>query len=203
MRWTLLCALLLTAAFVLIYVTTKDIWAATNGAGIIAVLFLITAAVRLTRIFDRRWQKNTAAALSVVMILGLAAHWIIMWRMTEWQYDRLLSIRRVIYNGMVISTLKTPAYDAFRELHTSPPGTTIGDAFRRLNPGGGPVIDSVVTGDTGPVYTRVGDNSVEMTAEARFVTGYDPAFINHDGRQGFAQIQIRVTSEGASYVIQN
>jgi hypothetical protein len=203
MRWTIFCTLLLITAFIVIYRTTTDIWIATNGAGIIAVIFLIGVAFRVTRIFDRRWQKITTALLSVLLIGGLLSHWIIMWKMTEWQYTQLQVIRRVIYNGEVISTLRTPADDTFREFRGSPPGTTIGEVFRRLNPGGVPLVDSVVTEDTGPIFASVSDSTVEMMAEARYVTGFDPVFVNHDGRHGLAQIQIRVTPEGASYDIQN
>jgi hypothetical protein len=203
MRWTILCTLLLITAFIVIYRTTTDIWIATNGAGIIAVIFLIGVAFRVTRIFDRRWQKITTALLSVLLIGGLLSHWIIMWKMTEWQYTQLQVIRRVIYNGEVISTLRTPADDTFREFRGSPTGTTIGEVFRRLNPGGVPLVDSVVTEDTGPIFASVSDSTVEMMAEARYVTGFDPVFVNHDGRHGLAQIQIRVTPEGASYDIQN
>jgi hypothetical protein len=203
MRWTIFCTLLLITAFIVIYRTTTDIWIATNGAGIIAVIFLIGVAFRVTRIFDRRWQKITTALLSVLLIGGLLSHWIIMWKMTEWQYTQLQVIRRVIYNGEVISTLRTPADDTFREFRGSPPGTRIGEVFRRLNPGGVPLVDSVVTEDTGPIFASVSDSTVEMMAEARYVTGFDPVFVNHDGRHGLAQIQIRVTPEGASYDIQN
>jgi len=141
--------------------------------------------------------------LSALMIAGLVTHWIIMWRMTEWQYAKLHSIRRVIYNNMAISTLNRSAYDAFREFRQSPPGTTLGGVFRRLNPGGAPVIDSIITQDTGPLFTSVSDSAVELIEEARFVQGYDASFVNHDGRHGLAQIQVRVTPEGASYDIQN
>jgi hypothetical protein len=132
MRWTIFCTLLLITAFIVIYRTTTDIWIATNGAGIIAVIFLIGVAFRVTRIFDRRWQKITTALLSVLLIGGLLSHWIIMWKMTEWQYTQLQVIRRVIYNGEVISTLRTPADDTFREFRGSPPGTRIGEVFRRF-----------------------------------------------------------------------
>ena len=203
MRWTLICTLLLVAVYVLLYRTTLDVWTATNGAGIVAVIFLTGAAICFTRLFERRWQKIAVAALSVLMIAGLVAHWIIMWRMTEWQYGRLQSIRRVIYNGMVMSTLKDPAYEAFREFRTSQSGATLGDVFLRLNPGGVPPVDSVITADTGPLYTSISDSLVEMTSVARFVPGFDSSFVNHDGRHGLAQIQIRLTPKGASYDIQN
>ena len=203
MRWTLICVLLLITAFIVIYRTTADIWTATNGAGILAVAFTIGVAFRLTRMFDRGRLRIITALLSALFIAGLVTHWVIMWKMTEWQYTQLQLIRRVIYNGEVMSTLMTPAYDTFREFRRSPPRTNIGEVFRKLNPGGAPVVDSVVTADTGSLFTSVSDSMVLLTEEARIVTGFDSAFVNHDGRHGLAQIQMRVTREGAYYDIQN
>ena len=203
MRWALLCTLLLVTAFVVIYRTTTDIWTATNGAGIIAIIFLIGAAIRLMRIFGRRRQKIASVLISTLLICGLVTHWVIMWKMTEWQFAKLMSIRRIIYNGSAMSALKTPALDTFREFRLSPPGRTIGGVFRQINPGGSPVVDSVLEAEMGPVFTSVKDSVVQLTEEARFVPGFDPAFVNYDGRHGLAQIEIRVTPEGAYYEVQN
>jgi hypothetical protein len=203
MRWTLICALLLVTVFLVTYWATANIWTATNAAGIIGVACLIGVASRVVRIFDRRWQRFTAALLSILLITGLVAHWIIMWRMTEWQYAQLQSIRRVIYDGIVISTLRTPAYDAFREFHQAPPGRSIGEVFTKLNPGGVPPVDSLIAEETGPFFTSVSDSTVRLTGESRFVKGFDSAFVNYDGRHGLAQIQARVSPEGVVYDIQN
>jgi len=203
MRLTLICTLLLVTAFFVIYRTTADVWTATNSAGVVAVIFLIGLAFRVTRLFKGRREKLTAALISVLMIAGLATHWIIIWRMTEWQYAQLQPIRRTIYNGMVISTLTTPAYDTFREFRRSIPQATIGGVFRRLNPGGAPLVDSLITKETGPLFASVSDSTVELTGEARFVAGFDPEFVNHDKRLGLAQIRVRVTPAGVSYDIQN
>jgi hypothetical protein len=203
MRWTLICALLLVTVFLVTYWTTANIWTSTNAAGIIGVAWLIGVAIRVVRIFDHRWQRIAATLLSILLITGLVAHWIIMWKMTEWQYTQLQSIRRVIYDGIVISTLRTSAYDTFREFHQAPSGTSIGKVFTKLNPGGVPVVDSLIAEETGPFFTSVSDSTVRLTGEARFVMGFDSAFVNHDGRHGLAQIQVRVSPEGVFYDIQN
>jgi hypothetical protein len=185
------------------YKATADIWTATNGAGIVAAIFLISVAVRITRLFYPRWQRITAATISAFMIAGVAAQWIITWRTTEWQYNEIQAIRRVIFNENAMSTLKTPALEALREIRASPPGRTIGEVYRRVYPPGAASADSAIINETGPFLESVSDSAVQLTQEAWIVPGFDSAYANRDGRRGLAQISIRVTREGAFYDIQN
>ncbi len=203
MRWTFIFAILIVAVFAVTFETTADIWTATNGAGIVAVIFMIGVAVRFNRLFDLQWQKVTAATVSAVLIAGLAAQWILTWRTTEWQWNEIQAVRRVIFNEYAMATLRTPALEAFRGFRASPPGRTIGEAYRRAYPHGARSVDSAMINETGPFFESVSDSLVLLTAEAWFVRGFDSAYVNRDGRRGLAQIGIRATGKGAMYDIQN
>ncbi|HUI63575.1 MAG TPA: hypothetical protein VL126_01945 [Bacteroidota bacterium] len=203
MRWIVLTTVLVVAVFITVYVKTADIWMATILSAIPAFAFLIGVGIQFVRMAQRRWQKVGIAVVASVMIVGFAAHWVVMWKMTDWQVARLLLIRRVIYNGEVMATLRVPALETYRGFREAVPGTTIGQVFRRLYPTGRPPIDSLVEAETGPFFTSISDTSVLLIEQAGFVGGFDTAFVNHDGRHGLAQIQMRLTKEGAFYDIQN
>jgi|GEM_PF-3500495 len=206
MRWTLIFAVLIVAVFVVTLRTTADIWKATNGAGIVALIFIIGAAVRITRLFDIRWQRITAATISALLIAGLTTHWIITWRTSEWQYEQLQSIRRIVFDGTAMAMLKRPALETFREFRGGEQGRSIGGVFRQLYPPGVPFADSLIAnwGSTGgPFSESVNDSSVQLTEEALSIPGFDSTFVNRDGKHGLAQISIRITREGAMYDIQN
>lgn len=203
MRWTLIFTILIVGVFVVTYKATADIWTATNGAGIIAVIFLIGVAVRILRMFDQRWQKVTACTVATVLIAGLAAQWIITWETTKWQCNEIQKIRRVIFDENTIATLQTPALQGLRGFRAAMPGKTIGEVYRRVYPGAASTADSAIINETGPFFESVSDSMVQLTQEAWYVPGFDSAFINRDGRRGMAQISIRVTPIGAFYDVQN
>ena len=203
MRWALIFSILIAAVYAVTYRITSDIWAATNGAGIVAVIFIAGAAVRIIRLFDVRWQKITAAVIAALLIAGTAGHWIVTWKTSEWQYAKLQSIRRAIFDGIALTRLDKPALETYREFRSAPHGRSIGGVFRELYPPGVPFADSMIAREDGPFFQSVGDSSVQLTEEALYVPGFDSGFVNHDGRHGLAQISIRVTPEGASYDIQN
>jgi len=203
MRWTLITAVLLIAVFAAVYEKTGDIWMATLLSAIPAFVFLIGVVLQFVRIAQRRWQKVVVSVVALIIIAGCAAHWLVMWRMTEWQVASLLSIRRVIYNGEVMTMLRTPALETYLGYRRAPSGTTIGQVFRRMYPTLKPPVDSLIESETGPLFTSVSDTAVVLIEQAGFVEGFDSTFVNHDGRHGLAQIQMRITKEGAFYDIQN
>ncbi|HXX64290.1 MAG TPA: hypothetical protein VEO56_10905 [Bacteroidota bacterium] len=203
MRWIVITTVLVIAVFIVAYEKTGDIWMATMLSAIPAFVFLIGVAICFVRMAQGRWQRVLVSAVALIMIVGFAAHWVVMWKMTDWQVARLLSIRRVIYNGEVMAMLKAPALETYRSFRLAPPGTTIGQIYRRLYPTGKPRIDSLLEAETGPLFTAISDTSVVLIGQSGFLGGFDTAFVNHDGRHGLAQIQMRITKEGAFYDIQN
>jgi hypothetical protein len=201
MRLMLLFAAVTVAVFLIVMNTTGEIWSATNAAGVVAVVVMAGYAVALVRLFQTPMQKTVAGVVSVLLLLGVVSHWAIMYGVTNWQYERLRMIRRVIAYGWVQDEANRMGIAVLRAADSA--GVGIREGFDRNPqpassemPGfddmGGMVRTAVVT-----------DTSVTLTYEARSVPGLDMAFVNSDGRRGFFEHRVTVTKGGVAYVIAN
>jgi hypothetical protein len=197
----LLSAAVTVAVFVAVMNVTGDVWTATNAAGAVALVAMGGYAVAIARLFRTPRQQTIAGALSVLLLLGVLSHWAILFVTTNWQYERLREIRRVIAYGWVQDEANRMGIAVLRAADSA--GVGIREGFER-NPlpasAEMPGFDDM----GGMVRTAaVTDTSVTLTYEARSVPGLDRSFVNSDGRQGFFEHRMTVTKGGLAYVIAN
>jgi hypothetical protein len=201
MRIMLLSAAVTVAVFVVAMHVTGDIWSATNAAGAVALIAMAGYAVALVRLFRTPLQKTIAGGISVLLLLGILSHWAIMYRMTNWQYDHLRALRRVIAYGFVQDEANRIGIAVLRSADSA--GVGIREAYERI-----PQPESADMqgfADMGGMVrsAAVTDTSVTLTYEARSVPGLDSEFVNSDGRRGFFEHRMTVTKGGLDYVIAN
>ena len=195
--------MLVIGLFGLVMVCTNDVWAATNVAGIVCVGFLVGVAVRLTHLYHSLTQRITVGALSTIVITALVLHWVMLWRMTEWQCGKLQDTRRVVFDGAMWSVMRPPALETYQAFCTSNPKKTFSDLFDHHVPSGPLRLDSLNEREEGETYASVTDTSMDFIGVARSVPGGDPDFVNHDGRKGMAQIDVHVNARGVTRNAQN
>jgi len=203
MRWVLAVLLVVLAAFCIMYRVTTDAWAAANVAGILSVVYMAVIAIGITHLLHHRRSRIAVGLISFIALTGLTAHWIIMWRMTDWQYDSLQRVHLRLYHEYTISMLSDRAASIFREYKLEPTGTALGASFLRKYPPGTLLIDSLGYEDGTPVIARVSDSAVTLLEESRFIRGLDSTFVNEDGKHGLVQHRVCITPTGVTYDIQN
>jgi len=197
------------AAFAATYFATGNIWDATNAAGVLSFLFMAALLVRATRPPVTTKQRAVVLVLSVLLLTGVAGHWIVMSSMTRWQYSQLQEIRKRIEYGVMVSHMYDHAAPVFAAYHRqpTPQKRSLVQFFLSQNPALDQeshllLVDSLTNGLK--VFATVhGDSRIILTSVSGITAGGEARFRNFDGRTGFLQSRLHVTPEGMDYETQN
>jgi hypothetical protein len=197
----------LCAAFVSTYLLTGNIWDAMLSGGTVILIYLLGLLLSSVRVLRSVRGRIITLTLGFTLIAGITSHWLILRRTTNWQYENMHVIRKVIDHGVLQSNMQERSMAAFAAYSRQNPdqANPLPSIFDRRNPR----IDST----TGLVDTlweglriyalSVGDSEVVLIGEGSFTEGEDAAFANFDGRKGILQSCVRLSTKGVDYEIQN
>ena len=115
MRWIILTAILVSVVFIGTFYYTREIWDAMNAAGIVSFVYIVAFIYRITRPPVSPKQRWWTIGVTAVVIIGITVHWIIMYKMTHFQYNTLHTIHKVIAHGIAMEALKTEGLKILRE----------------------------------------------------------------------------------------
>jgi hypothetical protein len=197
----------LCGAFVGTYFQTGSIWDATLASGAVILIYLMGLLVKMARAVGTAWRRVVTLACGMVLIAGVFSHWLILRSTTNWQFETLHIIRKVIDHGYLHTIMQERSMPAFTAYYRQNPQrsrslSTIFDGRNpRINSSTG-LIDTLSEGLK--VYAlSMADTEVVLIGEGSFTLGEDPGFTNYDGRKGILQSRLRLTTKGVDYEIQN
>jgi hypothetical protein len=209
MIWILASSILVAMAFIATFLTTGNTWDAAIAGGIVSLVFVIGFLYRITRPPTSSTQRRWTIAISSIVIVGTILHWNIMYRMTQWQYDTLHLIRKIIFHGVAQGMLQPEGVNTLGE-YAAQHGLqrkSLGDVFRettKFDTGDSAVVVGKEWGHMSMFVSSLSDTEVVLVAQDSItIDGEDSHFKNFDGRYGMTQDRLRITKRGLEYEIQN
>ena len=209
MKWVLIASAIVVATFVGTFYYAGDIWAATNAAGIVSLLYVLIFLYRLTRPPMLPKQRRWVLGVATVIIAGTTFFWAGMYSTTTWQAETLHTIHKVIFHGVAIDLLKARGLKILSAYasQVEPRKLSVGEIFKK---------QTVYANLDSSIIELAGDNQYRLFAAAVTDTqviivcqqilridGERNDFKNFDGRSGMAQDRLAVTKRGLVYEIQN
>lgn len=197
------------AGFAGTYFATGNIWDAMCAAGGLVLVFVAFLLVRATRPPVTTQQRIVVLGISLLLMTGVAGHWVVMSSMTRWQYAQLQEIRKRIEHGLMVSRMydrATPAFAAYHrqslagkrslpELFFSQNSMLDGETHLLM-------VDSLADGQK--LFAAAhGDSEIILTSVSGITPGPEGRFRNYDGRTGFLQSCLHLTPKGMEYEVQN
>jgi hypothetical protein len=209
MIWILASSVLVAAAFIATFLTTGNTWDAAIAGGIVSLVFVIGFLYRITRPPTSSRQRRWTIGIGSIVILGMMFHWTVMYRMTNWQYDTLHLIHKIIVHGIAQSLLQPKGVNTLSEYagQQGSKSKSLGTVFRETTQFD--LRDSLVALNKEFERTRMfvaslSDSDVVLVVQDSLtIDGEDPHFKNFDGRYGMVQDRLRITKRGLEYEIQN
>lgn len=208
MRWVILTCILVSVAFVGVYVSTRDIWFATNAAGVIIGVYLVILVARATGGMQAKWRCIAWRAGTAVVFAGMTVHWVTMYSMTTWQYQTLHTIRKTVFHAALFDQLQNRGIKTLQEYYSGKTrSNSLAEVFDRLNPRLEPrttLLDTLPAEDGMRVHAvSVSDSEIVLVGLSTFIEGEEPNFQNYDGRLGRVQDMLKITPRGLLHEIQN
>jgi len=208
MRWVILTCILVTVAFVGMYISTREVWSATNAAGVIIAVYLVILVAWATREVQPRWCRIVWRVSIAVVFAGMTIHWVTMYSMTTWQYQTLHTIRKTVFHTTVFDYLQSRGLKTLQGYYTrNSSSNSLAEVFNRLNPRlepGTTLLDTLPAEDGMRIHAvSVSDSEIVLIGLSTIVEGEEPSFQNYDGRLGRVQNRLKITPRGLSYEIQN
>lgn len=209
MKWVLIASIVVAATFVGTFYYTGSTWTATNAAGIASLLNIIAYVYWMTRPPVSAKQRRWTRGIVVIVIAGTTFYWSVMYSTTNWQYDTLHLIHKVIFHGVAMDVLKTrgitimSAYAA----QPTPKRLTVGEVFKKVTTYANPdssIIEYGPDNEYRLFVASVTDTQVVLVCQwIRPIDGEEKHFRNFDGRVGMAQDHLVLTKRGMVYESQN
>jgi hypothetical protein len=197
----------LCGAFVVTYFQTGSIWDAMLASGTVILIYLVGLLLDSARALGTVRGRVVTLVCGMAIIAGVVSHWLILRSTTNWQYETLHIIRKVIDHGYLHSVMQERSMPAFAAHYRQNPRrprslSTIFDGRNpRINSSTG-LLDTLSEGLK--VYAlSMADTEVVLIGEGSFTQGEDSGFTNYDGRKGILQSRLRLTTKGVDYEIQN
>lgn len=197
----------LCGAFVGTYLQTGSIWDAMLAGGTVILIYLLRLLVSSARALQTVRGRVISIALGLTLIAGVTSHWLILRRTTNWQYEYMQVLRKIIEHGSLQSSMQERSMAAFAAYSRQIPGKAqpLSAIFNERNPR----IDSS-TGLVDTLYdglkvyaVSVADSEVLLIGVGSFSEGQETAFANFDGKKGILQSRVRLSTKGVDYEIQN
>ena len=197
----------LCGAFAGTYFQTGSIWDAMLASGAVAIIYLVGLLVKSARALGTVRGRIITLACGMAILAGVVSHWLILRSTSNWQYENLHIIRKVIAHGYLQVVMHERSIPAFAAYYKQNPrrvrslSTIFEERNPRINSSTG-LIDTLSEGLK--VYAlSVADTEVVLIGEGSFTQGEDSGFTNYDGRKGILQSRLRLTTKGVDYEIQN
>jgi hypothetical protein len=209
MIWILASSVLVAAAFIATFLATGNTWDASIAGGVVSLIFVIGYLYRITRPITSAKQRRWTIAISSIVILGIMFHWSILYRMTNWQYDTLHLIHKIIFHGIAQSMVQPKGVNALGAFagQKGSKGKSLGVAFRettQFDPRDSLVAKTTEGERMNMFVASLCDSEVVLVVQDSIaIDGEDPHFKNFDGRYGMTQDRLRITKRGLDYEIQN
>jgi hypothetical protein len=208
MRWVILTCILVTVAFVGMYISTREVWSATNAAGVIIAVYLVILVAWATRELQPRWRRIVWRVSIAVVFAGMTIHWVTMYSMTTWQYQTLHTIRKTVFHIATFDFLQSRGLKTLQGYYTrNSSSNSLAEVFNRLNPRLEPsttLLDTLPAEDGMRIHAvSVSDSEIVLIGMSTLVEGEEPNFQNYDGHLGRVQNRLKITPRGLSYEIQN
>jgi hypothetical protein len=209
MTWLIVAVVVVCAAFSGTFIYTGDIWTAAFAGGIPALLYMTGLAMQAAWTPASRGRRIAVVIVAIVALTGVSAQFTVMCSRTRWQCSQLMTIRRSIDRGILMSTLFDHASPAFVTYQQQRPARkrTIAEVFKASWDGRDWRADQVFL-ESAPEslngYACIGGRGdVVLTGVSNLTRGADPNFQNINGRTGFVQSRLHLTAEGMDYENEN
>lgn len=209
MGWLLFSVFAIAATFAITFVSSGNIWDAMFMAAVPVCIYLVGLLLRATRQNVSPRRRVLIFSACVVICLGVAGHWGVMYAMAVRQHAVMLELHERLERNMMMSAMYDRATPVFASFHSQrfPENKSMTEVFAEHYPeladrGPAVLVDSLTSGVK--IYAKSAWNTtVILTAVGSVGRGIDPEYRNADGRQGFLQACLRLTPEGMVYESQN
>lgn len=209
MTWFLVTLVVVCASFSGTYLYTGDIWAAFFAGGIPSLIYMAGLGFNACLGSRNRFCRLAVLVVSVVILTGVSAEFMVMSSATRWQSSYLDEIRVYLERGMTKGALLNVATPVFAAYHRQQGDVRepLADVFRDAWDGRDWRASNVYL-ESPPeslrVYASIGtDGSITITGMSSRVGGADPGFHNVDGSIGYTQSRLHLTTEGMTYEEEN
>ena len=209
MIWVVVSSILVALAFVGTFLATASTWDAAIAGGLASLIFVGGLIYRITRPPMNVRQRWWIAGASSVIIVGTCLYWNVMYTMTNYQYNTLHTIHKVIVHGIAKAMFQEEGSKTFiRYVEEWKRGhRSVGRAFRevsRFDESDSTRLNTDSWEHLRMYVATVSDTEVVLIVQDSInVDGENPNFRNFDGRVGMTQDRLRITPTGFAHEIQN
>jgi hypothetical protein len=209
MKWVLIASIVVAATFLGTFYYTGSTWAAANAAGIVSLLNIAAYVYWMSRPPVSAKQRRWTRGIALIVIAGTTFFWSVMYSMTNWQYDTLHIIHKVIFHGVAMDILKTRGIKIMSAYAAQPSAKrlTIGEVFRKETTFANPDSSIIEYGPDNQYRlfaASITDTQIVLVCQNILpIDGEDKYFRNFDGRTGMTQDHLVLTKRGMVYEYQN
>lgn len=209
MIWIVVSSILVAVAFLGTFLATANTWDATIAGGLVSLLFVLGFIYRITRPPVTPNQRRWIIGMSLIVIVGTALYWNIMYSMTHYQYDMLHTIRKVIHHGIAAAMFTDEGKKTFvRYIEQRERGIqSVGKAFRlvaQFDKQDSTRLNTDAWEHMRMYVATISDTEVVLVVQDSLnVEGENASFKNFDSRVGMVQDRLRITQTGFVHETQN
>jgi len=207
-RWLFGGIILVSLAF-FIPARSVDLWPSLNAGGIAALLFMIAMLGYILRAPIPISHRIVIGVATFLSVAALGAHWMGMLNTTQWQQNRLLSIKAAIVRGTMTSDAPIRLLSVLEDYYAQPKPKkrSLAKVFLQKYPEakvGSNIYESSVGEDSMRVFvTTLSDSIVVLTGSHAYAKGRADDFVPYWGRKGALQERYILTEKGVRHESDN